>query len=125
MAWIANAVLIVHVLFVAFVVGGLAFVWLGAWRGWNAVRNLRFRALHLAAMLFVALESLTGVACPLTIWEDRLRDGGDSGDFVARWLRRALYYDFPAWAFTFAYLVFAAVVVLTFLLIPPHSRSSK
>ncbi len=125
MAWIANAVLIVHVLFVAFVVGGLTFVWLGAGLGWKAARNLRFRVLHLAAMLFVALESLAGIACPLTVWEDRLREGGDSRDFVARWLHRALYYDFPAWVFTVAYLVFAAVVVLTYFLIPPQNRSSN
>jgi len=119
--WIANAVLILHVLFVAFVVGGLAFVWLGAWRGWNAARDFRFRALHLAAILIVALESLAGIACPLTVWENHLR-GTANGDFIARWLHRVLYYDFPAWAFTLAYLLFAAVVLLTFRFIPPQKR---
>lgn len=125
MDWIANTVLVVHVLFVAFVVGGLAFVWLGTALGWGAVRNFRFRVLHLAAILFVALESLAGIACPLTALEDRLRNGGGDGGFLARWLLRALYYDFPAWVFTLAYLAFAAVVVLTFFLIPPQKRPSK
>jgi len=127
-AWIANAVLIVHALFVAFVVGGLAFVWLGAWRGWDAARNLRFRALHLAAILVVALESLAGMACPLTVWEDRLRGSPADGDFahgefIARWLHRMLYYDLPGWAFTLAYLLFAAIVLLTFFTIAPRRRS--
>lgn len=125
MAWIANGVLIVHALFVAFVVGGLAFVWLGTWRGWIAARNFRFRVLHLAAILFVALESLAGIACPLTVWEDSLRGGNANRDFLARWLHRVLYYDFPAWAFILVYVLFALAAILTFLLIPPRKQSSK
>jgi hypothetical protein len=121
-AWIANAVLIVHALFVAFVVGGLVFVWLGASRGWSAARDFRFRVLHLAAILFVTLESLAGIACPLTVWEDRLRGGSADGAFLARWLHRALYYDFPAWAFSLAYVLFATAVILTYLFIPPRRR---
>lgn len=124
MAWIANAVLILHVLFVAFVVGGLGFVWLGAWRGWSTARDFRFRVLHLAAILIVALESLAGIACPLTVWEHHLR-GTANGDFIARWLHRSLYYDFPTWAFTSAYLLFAAAVLLTYRFIPPHKRSPE
>jgi hypothetical protein len=125
MAWIANAVLIVHALFVAFVVGGLVFVWLGAWRGWRSARNFRFRVLHLAAIVVVALESLAGIACPLTVWEDRLRGGSAEGEFIARWLHRALYYDFPAWAFTLAYLLFATAVILTYRFVPPRNRQSN
>ncbi len=125
MAWIANGVLIVHALFVAFVVGGLAFVWLGTWRGWVAARNFRFRVLHLAAILFVTLESLAGIACPLTVWEDSLRGGNANGDFLARWLHQLLYYDFPAWAFILVYVLFALAAILTFLLIPPRKPSSK
>jgi hypothetical protein len=123
--WIANAVLVVHALFVAFVVGGLVLVWLGAWRGWGAARNYRFRVLHLAAILFVALEALAGIACPLTVWEDRLRGASGTEDFIARWLHRALYYDFPVWVFTLAYLLFAAAVVLTYLFVPPRKRQQK
>jgi hypothetical protein len=125
MAWIANAVLVVHALFVAFVVGGLAFVWLGAWRGWNTARSFHFRALHLAAILFVALESLAGVACPLTVWEDSLRGGNANADFIARWLHRVLYYDFPAWVFTLVYLLFAMAAVFTYFLIPPRKPSTN
>ena len=126
MAWLANGILIVHALFVAFVVGGLAFVWLGAWRGWIAARNFRFRVFHLAAIVYVALETLAGIACPLTVWEDALRGGSVEGeDFVARWLHRVLYYDFPTWAFTLGYVLFAMAAILTFLLIPPRKRSSK
>jgi len=56
--WLADAVLIVHLLFVAFVVGGVAFIWIGAMCGWRVVRNFPFRVLHLAAILFVFAEAL-------------------------------------------------------------------
>ena len=70
---LADIVLIVHFLFVAFVVGGLALIWIGAALGWAWVRNLWFRVAHLAAIVFVAGEALVGVWCPLTVWEDTLR----------------------------------------------------
>lgn len=125
MSLIADVVLVVHVLFVAFVVGGLGFIWIGAWRGWRAARSLRFRILHLAAILFVTAETLVGVACPLTVWEDALR-GEDSGaGLIARWLRRLLYYDFPPLVFVLAYVGFALVVLATFLLLPPRKHSDR
>jgi hypothetical protein len=50
---IADAILVVHALFVLFVVGGFALVLAGA-RRWSWVRNRTFRVLHLVAIVFVA-----------------------------------------------------------------------
>lgn len=120
MGRLPDAVLFVHVLFVLFVVGGLAFIWVGAWCGWPIIRNFLFRVLHLAAILFVCVETLAGVVCPLTVWEDQLRGRPVESGFVARWLHRILYYDFPGWVFLTLYLLFALAVGTTFLLIPPR-----
>ncbi|MGH8640305.1 MAG: DUF2784 family protein, partial [Burkholderiales bacterium] len=49
MSWLADLILIVHFLFVAFVVGGLALIWIGAAAGWEWVRNFWFRVAHLGA----------------------------------------------------------------------------
>lgn len=125
MSLLADAILVVHVLFVAFVVGGLGFIWLGAWRHWVAVRNIRFRITHLAAIVFVAIEAIIGIACPLTIWEDTLRGSGSDVGFIARGLRQLLYYDFPPQAFIVAYVAFALVVLATFFLIPPHKPGDR
>ena len=125
MGWLADAVLIVHLLFVAFVVGGLAFIWIGALCGWQIVRNFLFRVLHMAAILLVCAEALIGVACPLTVWEDQLRGRPSESGFFARWLHRILYYDFPGWVFLTLYLLFALAVAASFVLIPPsrdHDR---
>lgn len=121
----ADAVLVVHFGIVVFIVGGLVLTWIGAPLRWRWIRNPWFRYAHLAAIGFVALEAIVGMACPLTVWEDALRGGGEAGSFVGRWVRRLLYYRAPDWVFTAAYLAWAAATVLTLRLVPPrHLRLS-
>lgn len=125
MPWLADLILIIHFLFVSFVVGGLALIWIGAAAGWRWVRNRWFRFAHLAAICFVALEALLGMVCPLTAWEDALRGAPTEAGFVARWLHRVLFYSFPDWVFTVAYVVFALAVAVTFRLAPPQQREVR
>lgn len=121
---LADLVLVVHFAFVAFVVGGLAAIWIGAAAGWRWVRNFRFRVAHLAAILFVAAEALLGVMCPLTVWEDALRGRESEAGFIARWIHGVMFYQLPGWVFTVAYIGFALVVALTFWIVPPRWRST-
>ena len=121
----ADVLLVVHFLIAAFIVLGLAAVWLGAALGWRWVRNPWFRYLHLGAIVFVAAEAVFGVACPLTVWEDLLRGGrsmdGGAESFVARWLRALLFYQAPEWVFTAAYLAWATATLVTLRLVPPRA----
>ena len=119
----ADLVVVVHFAIVLYIVGGLAAVWLGAPLGWRWVRNPWFRYLHLAAIGYVAAEALLGVACPLTVWEDLLRGRAGADSFVGRWVRRLLYYDAPAWAFTTAYVAWALATLATLRLVPPRRRA--
>ena len=118
-ALLADVILVVHFAFVAFVVGGLGAIWLGAALGWRWTRNFPFRIAHFVAILFVAAEALLGVMCPLTVWEDALRGRGSDLGFIARWIRAVMFYELPLWIFTAAYVGFALVVALTFWLAPP------
>jgi hypothetical protein len=123
---IADAVLVSHFAFVMFVVGGLVLIWLGAWRRWTWVRNVRFRMLHLAAIGFVALEAIIGMACPLTEWEYLLRgERADGPTFIERLVAPLIYYELPAWAFTAMHIGFALLVVVTFWLVPPSRRPTR
>jgi len=123
--WLADAVLVVHVLFVLFVVGGFALILAGAGR-WSWIHNRTFRMLHVAAIVFVAAEALLGVTCPLTRWEDALRaTGREERSFIGRWLAWLLYYDFPEWVFATAYCAFALAVVWAWRAIPPRARANK
>jgi uncharacterized protein DUF2784 len=123
-ALLADLVLFVHFLFVLFVVGGLAAIVAGA-RHWGWVRNRAFRLAHLAAIVFVAGESLLGIACPLTLWEDALRGGGPARSFVGRWVAWLLYYDFPEWVFALAYCAFAGAVAWAWRRVPPRAKSAS
>jgi hypothetical protein len=124
MALLADIVLVTHFLFVVFVVGGLAAIWVGAALNWTWIRNFRFRAAHLAAIGFVVAESLVGILCPLTVLEDALRKaGGPESSFIRRWVSRLLYYDLPEQVFTAVYVLFGLAVVLTFLFIKPDRRT--
>ncbi len=116
---LADLVLVLHFALAAFIFLGLPLVWLGARRGWSWVRNRSLRYAHAAAILVVAAESLTGMVCPLTLWEDLLRGHAQAQSFVGRWVARLLYYDLPEWLFATLYLLFAAATLASLKLIPP------
>ena len=120
----ADLLLFSHVLFVAFVVVGLALILTGKFLGWAWVRNPWFRFAHLAAIGIVALQSWVGIICPLTTWEMALRErAGDavySGSFISHWLESILYFQAPAWVFTICYTVFAAVVGASWFWVRPR-----
>ncbi len=120
---LADALLVVHFLIAAFIVGGLILVWIGALAGWAWIRNPWFRYLHLAAIAFVALEAIAGMVCPLTAWEDALRGGARPESFIGRWVARLLYYRAPEWVFTAAYCAWTAASLLTLGLVPPRRRA--
>lgn len=119
---LADLILLVHFAFVLFVVGGFALILVGAARGWRWIRQRGFRLAHLAAIFFVALESVIGMACPLTVWEDALRAGPEGRSFIGRWVGRLLYYDFPEWVFTIVYVAFAIAVAAAWRFVPPHRK---
>ena len=120
---LADAVLLLHFGFVAFVVGGLLLIVVGNSRGWRWVNDWWFRLAHLAAIAFVVAQAWLGQACPLTTLESWLRmRAGDmpyATSFVGHWLQRVLFYDAPSWAFTLAYSAFAALVVGAWWCFPP------
>lgn len=120
----ADAVLALHVLFVVFVVAGLALVFVGKLAGWSWVHNRRFRILHLIAIGIVVLQSWLGVICPLTSLEMALRaragDATYAGSFIAHWLDALLYYQAPAWVFAACYTLFGGLVVASWFWVRPH-----
>jgi hypothetical protein len=122
----ADLVAIVHLAYVSFVVLGQAAICIGAGLRWRWIRNARFRIAHLAAITIVVGESLLGIVCPLTVWENGLRElAGEQASersFVARWVHAVMFYDWPESAFTLIYVAFAAAVALTLWLVPPRWR---
>jgi hypothetical protein len=121
---LADFIVVFHAAYVSFVVFGLLLILLGIAFRWGWVRNLWFRALHLTAIGVVVLEAMIGMTCPLTDWEQRLRDiaGEESytGDFIGNWAHRLIFYDFEPWVFTVLYVSFGLAVLAAFVLAPPR-----
>jgi uncharacterized protein DUF2784 len=120
----ADAILLLHGLFVVFVVIGMALIFIGKVRVWSWVRNPWFRLTHLVAIAVVVVQSWFGLICPLTTLEMALRSrAGDkvySGSFIQYWLESILYYQLPSWVFVVVYMVFGAVVVASWFWIRPR-----
>jgi hypothetical protein len=81
----ADAVVLVHLAFVAFVVAG----------GLFALRDARFALLHLPALAWGVYVEATSTLCPLTPLETRLREAagesGYAGGFIQHYLIPILY----------------------------------
>ncbi len=125
---LADMILLAHVAFIAFVVGGQVGVLVGGFRRWRWVRNLCFRVSHLLAIGIVVAQAWADRICPLTVWEGDLRraSGGQpyAGGFVQHWVGRLVFYDFPPWVFTLAYTAFGVLVLASWVWVRPERRVS-
>jgi Protein of Unknown function (DUF2784) len=122
--YLADAVVIAHVGYVAYVVLGQLAIWLG-WilrRQW--ARNIWFRVTHLIAIVIVALEAAMGWTCPLTNWENQLRvlagQEVEAGSFLGRLFHRLIFCQCPEGLLDGMHIGFAILVLGTFLLFPPR-----
>ena len=124
---VADAILVTHVLFVAFVVFSLILIFVGKFLSWLWVRNPWFRITHLLGIGVVVLQSWFGVICPLTIWEMDLRSkAGETiyeDSFITHWLNELLYYQAPSWVFVVCYTAFGGLVLASWFLVRPRAFS--
>lgn len=128
--FLADLILIFHASFVLFTGVGFILTWIGYFLKWSFVKNVLFRLIHLLCMGFVAGESLTGVFCPLTLWEDQLRhlggvSGGYEGGFIQHWVHKFLFFNLPTEFFTILYTGFFIVLLLTFWIVRPRWPGRK
>ena len=129
-AYYADVIVIIHLFYVLFAVGGEVIILAGAISGWRGIRNPLFRISHLVAVGLVAVEAATGINCPLTVWEYDLRQlAGQAVEknlsFIARLVRLIVFYNFPPRVFTVMHIAFGLLVVFTYILIPPRFQRKK
>jgi hypothetical protein len=128
-AILADAVVIFHAAYVAFVVVGCAAILVGAACNWEWVRGMKFRVAHLIAIALVLVEAMVGVVCPLTVLENALRARAGQtrypGDFVGYWAHRLIFYDAPPWMFTALYAGLTILIAAGFWLVPPRLASER
>lgn len=122
-ALLADAVLLLHLAVVAFIVLGLPLILVGGRRGWRWVRRRWLRLLHIAAIAVVVAQAWLGRYCGLTVLESWLRrQAGQPAyerSFVAHWVHRLLYHDAPMWVFALLYTLFGLLVLWAWRRYPP------
>jgi hypothetical protein len=122
--FLADAAVVAHVAYVAFVVLGLVAILIGVARRWRWVRNFWFRSIHFLMILVVVVQAIFGVICPLTTLENYLREEAGQtvycGSFIGYWAHELIFYSGPPWVFTLCYCLFGAGVLATLVLAPPQ-----
>ena len=123
---LADIIVVVHLAYACFVLFGFLAIVIGVPCGWNWIRNFPFRVTHLICTVFVPLETLIRMTCPLTTLENYfLRASGAKGysrSFIGNFVSKILFYEAPEWIFAIIYVALAILVVLYFILFPPFRK---
>jgi ABC-type multidrug transport system permease subunit len=123
--FLANFILVIHFLYVFYILSGLFYIIFGYFLNWKGIRNSIFRWTHLGAMGIVVGETICGIFCPLTKWEAALRQNSEgfvyySEGFLTHWLHEILFYSWPQWIFNVLYVFIFLVMIILVILIPPN-----
>ena len=117
----ADLVLAMHFCIVLFVIFGLVALPIGFLKNYSWTRNAKLRLAHMSVMGFITLESVLGLACPLTIIENTLRKIEYQQSFVAYWISRFVYWDLPTYFFVILYFSCLLWSLVFWKLHPPQS----
>ena len=118
--WIfADIVLAIHFCVVLFIVSGLILIPIGYWLSWDWINLRKYRITHLGMMIFITLETLCGLTCPLTSFENYLRGIDQSKSFLGYWLGKIIYWELPSLFFIVLYCMVLGLIILMWRLFPP------
>ena len=92
---LADTLVAIHLKWILFMLAGFVLTVRGFWRKGFFDRWL-FRTLHLCGIVFVGILGLLGRYCPLTIWENALRERCAQrlvypGSFIIHYIEKIVY----------------------------------
>ena len=113
---LADALMLLHFLWAAFMVIGLP---LGLY-----LRSPALRWTHFSGMALTAFFAATGMYCPLTVWEEAMRwetDPGFSygGSFLAHCLSPILYPQIEPWIIRAVSVTWGTLTLLAMIVLKP------
>ncbi len=119
----ADLISTVHFLFVYGVLLALALILVGGPLRWRWTRNFWFRLLHITAIVIVAGQGVVQLECPLTTIDREMRGSEFDTSWsspVGRFCNRMVYFHTYTWLLRTAYVVLGALMLLTWVLLPPR-----
>ena len=117
---LADIVLIIHFILIAFMLAGILITPLAYKFNLTIFKNFRLRALHLTLMVFITLEVLVGIQCPLTFIERIFRGlKQEHHSFLGEWISQLIYWNVPGEAFLAVYSACLIWVCTMWKIFPP------
>ena len=119
----ADLLVILHLAWVLFMLGGVAATALGLFRR-TLLAVLGWRTLHLAGMAFAGLLSISGKLCPLTSLEYALRRGGGEAaaaedGFIITWANRLIFPELDSTTLSVITMAAGMFVLGVYVWLPP------
>ena len=121
---IADIILFFHSLIAAFLACGLILIPIGGILQWNWVRNRILRQVHLWILIFITIESMLGLTCPLSFLEAYFRDTTAQNNFIGFYLAKILYWDLPPLFFIVLYLACVLWTLTLWRIVQPKSSGN-
>jgi len=120
---IADIVVLIHFIWILFMLAGFVltlggFFWKGYFNRWV------FRTVHLCGILFVAILTVLGEYCPLTILENNLMAKYDSqltypGSFIAHYVEKLVYPDVEPMIIIVPTITIGLITLIIYIIKPP------
>lgn len=125
--FLADLLVLVHFAWIVFVLVVFFFTIRALWRPAFFERWI-VRSVHLFGILLVGALEIMGKPCPLTVWENALRqmanpDGEYPGSFIFQYIFRLVYPDVSLLWITIPTVTLALVSLALFILRPPGKIS--
>ena len=115
--------MIAHLMLATAMVAGFLVIPIGYKFCWSWVQHRNLRISHASIMGFIAVETIVGLTCPLTILEYELRGDRSPQSFVGHWIQQILYWDLPHETFIALYFCCFVWVIFLWKRCPPRANS--
>ena len=121
---LADGLVVIHFVWIVFMLAGFALTVRAFWKPAFFDRWL-FRTFHLAGILFVAALEILGRYCPLTVWENTLRQSYDPshaypGSFIIQYIAKLVYPEIGPLVLVIPTVIIAVFTLIVFVLRPPR-----
>ena len=122
---IADFLVALHLLWILFMLAGVALILWGILFKRIILNWFWFRTLHLAGIIYVGALSIQGKLCPLTTWENQLRAKSDpasayTGSFIIHYIEKIVYPEVDPVLLKMATISLGVFTILAFLFALPE-----